>query len=117
MSSQEDTTQVLPIWQLAIPLPAVLMITVSLYMIILGIGLWIHYCLKDSCTFDCGDCCPDISVCEQCFRLAEMCDCQLPTVGSFLPQSCPSPSCTNRDYACTCQCTSFNCLCFEIRIT
>lgn len=38
--------QVLPVWRLAIPLPAVLIITVSLYMIVLGIGLWIRYCLK-----------------------------------------------------------------------
>lgn len=38
--------QVLPVWGLAIPLPAVLMITLSLYMIVLGIGLWIRSCLK-----------------------------------------------------------------------
>lgn len=39
-------SQVLPIWGLAIPLPAVLMITLSLYMVVLGIGLWIRSCLK-----------------------------------------------------------------------
>lgn len=38
--------QVLPVWGLAIPLPAVLMITVGLYMMVLGVGLWIRYCLK-----------------------------------------------------------------------
>lgn len=43
--------QVLPVWRLAIPLPAVLMITVSLYMIVLGIGLWIRYCLKVGALF------------------------------------------------------------------
>uniref|UniRef100_A0A672GSJ3 Uncharacterized protein n=1 Tax=Salarias fasciatus TaxID=181472 RepID=A0A672GSJ3_SALFA len=72
----------------------------------------------------------DVSVCEQCFRLAEMCDCSLPTVGSLLPASCPAPSVSERrpvslrpcprwDCACTCQppeCESCNCLCFEIRI-
>ncbi|XP_069021343.1 uncharacterized protein [Embiotoca jacksoni] len=111
--------QVLPIWQLAIPLPAVLMITVGLYMVVLGIGLWIRYCLKDCCSLPCADCCPDVSVCELCFRLAEMCDCRLPSLASVLPDSCPSPSCAKWDCACTCQppeCESCNCLCFEIRI-
>ncbi|XP_047213368.1 uncharacterized protein LOC124864495 isoform X1 [Girardinichthys multiradiatus] len=84
--------QVLPIWGLAIPLPAVMMITVSLYMVVLGVGLWIRYCLKDYCSLGCGSCCPNISVCEQCFRLAVMCDCRLPGVSSFLPDSCSSPS-------------------------
>lgn len=39
-------SQVLAIWELAIPLPAVMLITVSLYILLLGIGLWIRYCLK-----------------------------------------------------------------------
>lgn len=42
--------QVLPVWGLAIPLPAVLMITLSLYMVVLGIGLWIRSCLKVGAT-------------------------------------------------------------------
>ncbi|XP_030264619.1 uncharacterized protein si:ch211-198p11.6 [Sparus aurata] len=112
--------QVLPVWGLAIPLPAVLMITLSLYMIVLGIGLWIRSCLKDRCSLDCGDCCPNISLCEQCFRLAEMCNCSLPTVNScWRETSCPPSNCANWDCACTCQppeCDSCNCLCFEIRI-
>uniref|UniRef100_A0A1A8GDX0 Uncharacterized protein n=1 Tax=Nothobranchius korthausae TaxID=1143690 RepID=A0A1A8GDX0_9TELE len=111
--------QVLPVWGLAIPLPAVLMITVGLYMMVLGLGLWIRYCLKDYCSFECANCCPDISISEQCFRVAEMCDCRLPNIHSFLPNSCSSPSCINMDCACTCQppeCDSCNCLCFEIRI-
>lgn len=41
-----SVVQVLPIWGLSIPLPAVLMITVGLYMLVLGIGLWVRYCLK-----------------------------------------------------------------------
>ncbi|XP_047427055.1 guanine nucleotide-binding protein subunit gamma 4 [Mugil cephalus] len=111
--------EVLPIWQLAIPLPAVLMITVSLYMVVLVIGLWIRYCLKDSCSSECSDCCPDISLCEQCFRLAEACECSLLTFGAMCNNSCASPSCFKWDCACTCQppeCESCNCLCFEIRI-
>ncbi|XP_037544705.1 uncharacterized protein si:ch211-198p11.6 [Nematolebias whitei] len=111
--------QVLPVWGLAIPLPAVLMITVGLYMMVLGVGLWIRYCLKDQCSVHCPCCCPNISMCEQCFRLAEKCDCRLPTVRSFLPDVCSSPSCVHMDCTCTCQppeCNSCNCLCFEIRI-
>ncbi|XP_036003601.1 uncharacterized protein si:ch211-198p11.6 isoform X1 [Fundulus heteroclitus] len=111
--------QVLPIWGLAVPLPAVMMITISLYMVLLGVGLWIRSCLKDYCSLGCGACCPDVSVCEQCFRLAEACDCRLPAISSFLPASFSSPSCINMDCACTCQppdCQSCNCLCFEIRI-
>ncbi|XP_040919106.1 uncharacterized protein si:ch211-198p11.6 isoform X1 [Toxotes jaculatrix] len=119
MSSHQETVQVLHIWELALPLPAVLIITVSFYMVVLGIGLWIRFCLKDRCSSECGDCCPNISICEQCFRLAEMCDCRLPTMRSCLTNSCPSPTCVKWDCACTCQppeCESCNCLCFEIRI-
>uniref|UniRef100_A0A8C7XHP8 Uncharacterized protein n=1 Tax=Oryzias sinensis TaxID=183150 RepID=A0A8C7XHP8_9TELE len=75
---------------------------------------------------ECGGCCPDVSLCENCLRLAEMCNCHLPAVGSFLPNPCLSPNvsdqsavCVNLDCACTCQppeCESCNCLCFEIRI-
>ncbi|CAJ1075930.1 SCO-spondin [Xyrichtys novacula] len=128
MSSQENTILVLPIWGLAIPLPAVLMITVVLYMIVLGIGLWIRYCLKDRCSCDCGDCCPDISFCEQCFRLAEICHCNMPTTKSCWKDcpSCPAcPSCSSCSpcscWDCPCsfqppECDSCHCLCFEIRI-
>ncbi|RVE69932.1 hypothetical protein OJAV_G00083000 [Oryzias javanicus] len=112
--------QVLPIWGLAIPLPAVMIITVSLYMVLVGIGFWIRYCLKDRCSSECGGCCPDVSLCENCLRLAEMCNCRLPAVRSFLPNPCLLPNpCVNLDCACTCQppeCESCNCLCFEIRI-
>lgn len=38
--------QVLPVWGLAIPLPAVLMITLGIYMMVLGVGLWIRFWLK-----------------------------------------------------------------------
>lgn len=38
--------QALPIWGLAIPLPAVLIITLSLYLVVLGIGFWLRSCLK-----------------------------------------------------------------------
>ncbi|CAN9505069.1 unnamed protein product [Ophioblennius macclurei] len=108
-----------PVWDLSIPLPAVMIITVSLYMILVGISFWVRYCLQDKCSTDCCACCPDVPVCELCFRLAETCDCSLPAVGALLPTSCPAPSCPRWDCACTCQppeCESCNCLCFEIRI-
>ncbi|KAG7504263.1 hypothetical protein JOB18_004728 [Solea senegalensis] len=119
MSTHTETTTVLHIWELAVPLPAVLMITVTFYMMLMGVGLWIRFCLKDRCSAECGDCGPDISISEQCFRLAETCDCRPPTVRSCLNHSCPSPTCLMWDCACTCQppeCESCNCLCFEIRI-
>lgn len=50
---------------------------------------------KDRCSSECGDCCPNISVCEQCFRLAEVCDCQVRTMHSCWTKSCPSPSVSN----------------------
>uniref|UniRef100_A0A3Q1J782 Uncharacterized protein n=1 Tax=Anabas testudineus TaxID=64144 RepID=A0A3Q1J782_ANATE len=86
---------------------------------------------QDRCSSECGDCCPNISVCEQCLRLAEICDCRLPTMRSCLSNSCPSSTVSKPlnpllllskfswDCACTCQppnCESCNCLCFEIRI-
>ncbi|XP_035471885.1 guanine nucleotide-binding protein subunit gamma 4 [Scophthalmus maximus] len=109
----------LNIWELAIPLPAVLIITVVFYLVAMAIGLWIRVCVKDRCAPDCGDCCPNISVCDRCFSLAETCDCRLPTMRSCRASSCPSPACLNWDCACTCQppeCESCNCLCCEIRI-
>ncbi|XP_042249356.1 uncharacterized protein si:ch211-198p11.6 [Thunnus albacares] len=117
--AQTETMQVLPAWELAIPLPAVIIIAVSLYMIVLGIVLWIRSCLEGRCSSTCGDCCPDISLCEQCLRLAEICDFKPPNLRSYLSKNCPSPTCVKWDCACTCQppeCDSCNCLCFEIRI-
>ncbi|XP_060921850.1 uncharacterized protein si:ch211-198p11.6 [Labrus mixtus] len=126
MSSQKQTIQVLPVWGLAIPLPAVLMITVSLYMIVLGVGLWIRYCLKDRCSCNCCDCCPDISLCEQCFKLSEMCNCNMPDMKTCWEKCPPFPSCDCWHNSCSCErdlcscrppeCDSCHCLCFEITI-
>lgn len=41
--------QGLPVWGFAIPLPAVLLITLALYVLVLGLGLWIRLCLKVGC--------------------------------------------------------------------
>ncbi|XP_046894562.1 uncharacterized protein si:ch211-198p11.6 isoform X1 [Hypomesus transpacificus] len=113
---------VLPIWGLALPLPAVLLIAVGLYMILLAMVLWFRHCLKDHCCSECGECCPNIAPFEYCIACAESCDCRFPSLRSFLDQMCPSPSSLQWpawDCACTCQapeCESCNCLCFEIKV-
>ncbi|KAM7387563.1 hypothetical protein PAMA_009943 [Pampus argenteus] len=69
--AHKEMMQVLPVWELAIPLPAVIMITVSLYMIILGIGLWIRSCLK-CVKWDCACTCqpPECDSCNcLCFEI------------------------------------------------
>lgn len=38
--------QAVPVWALSLPLPAVVMIAVGLYMIFLATVLWCHHCLK-----------------------------------------------------------------------
>eukprot|EP00066_Takifugu_rubripes_P026349 XP_011615615.1 PREDICTED: uncharacterized protein LOC105418267 [Takifugu rubripes] len=82
--------QALPIWGLAIPLPAVLIITLSLYLVVLGIGFWLRSCLKERCSSWCDDCCPDMSpASEQCCRLVEMCDCKMPSMNSYWTTDCP----------------------------
>ncbi|XP_061159102.1 uncharacterized protein si:ch211-198p11.6 isoform X2 [Syngnathus typhle] len=108
-----------PVLGLAVPLPAIIMAGVTLYMLVLALVLWIRFCLKERCPPLCGSCCPDFSVWDQCFRLAQSCDCRLPTLRSCLMDAGSPPSCSSWDCACTCQppeCESCNCLCFEIRI-
>uniref|UniRef100_A0A3Q2Q1J1 Uncharacterized protein n=1 Tax=Fundulus heteroclitus TaxID=8078 RepID=A0A3Q2Q1J1_FUNHE len=106
--------QVLPIWGLAVPLPAVMMITISLYMVLLGVGLWIRSCLKVG---------PAGPMKHLVFR-RWTCPGSDPFQTSdggpvqVLTRSRPQ-TCINMDCACTCQppdCQSCNCLCFEIRI-
>ncbi|KAJ8347346.1 hypothetical protein SKAU_G00287470 [Synaphobranchus kaupii] len=109
---------VLSVWSLSIPLPAVLLIAASFYLLMLLVALWCRHCLKAQCSPDCCDCCANISPCEYCLACAESCDCRPPSLRSCLNQTCPSPSCTMWDCACTCQppdCESVNCLCFEIK--
>ncbi|XP_019906217.1 uncharacterized protein si:ch211-198p11.6 isoform X1 [Esox lucius] len=116
-------TSVLPVWGLALPLPAVLMIVVGVYMLFLAMALWFRQCLKEQCSPECGDCCPNIAPCDYCLECAESCNCRTPSMRSCLDQTCPStcpslPNCAMWDCACTCQppeCESFNCLCFEIK--
>uniref|UniRef100_A0A3Q3MUH4 Uncharacterized protein n=1 Tax=Mastacembelus armatus TaxID=205130 RepID=A0A3Q3MUH4_9TELE len=88
-------------------------------MIIIFVAVLFFSLPKDHCSSKCGNCCPSIPICEQCFRVAEICDCRLPTMHSCLRDSCTPLTCNKWDCACTCQppeCDSCNCLCFEIRI-
>ncbi len=60
--------QVLPVWALAIPLPAVLLITLSLYMVVLGVGLWIRTCLKVAAAAAASVTCKHTKHITQCFH-------------------------------------------------
>ncbi|XP_076851798.1 uncharacterized protein LOC143503690 [Brachyhypopomus gauderio] len=107
-----------PSWALPLPLPAVVMVTVGLYMLLLAGVLWCHRCLRPQCSSQCADCCPGVSAFERCYVCAQSCDCRPPNLHACLDHSCPSPSCVVWDCACTCQppeCDSVNCICFEIK--
>uniref|UniRef100_A0A3P8VJI8 Uncharacterized protein n=1 Tax=Cynoglossus semilaevis TaxID=244447 RepID=A0A3P8VJI8_CYNSE len=90
---------------LAVPLPAVLMITVTLYMMLLGLGLWIRFCLKVGAG----------AAAIMTWLLSHSSISSTVTVLVNLTDLI----CGKWDCACTCQppeCESCNCLCFEIRI-
>uniref|UniRef100_A0A665SYS8 Uncharacterized protein n=1 Tax=Echeneis naucrates TaxID=173247 RepID=A0A665SYS8_ECHNA len=104
--------QVLQVWELAIPLPAVMIIIVSFYMMALGIGLWIRLCLKVGAgkSFSSG------AVTQS--RETMLLHLYAPKSACYRP-IISYPQCEKWDCACTCQppeCESCNCLCFEIRI-
>ncbi|XP_048053161.1 uncharacterized protein si:ch211-198p11.6 [Megalobrama amblycephala] len=112
------SVKAVPVWALSLPLPAIVMISVGIYMIVLAAVLWCHHCLKAKCDPQCSDCCAGFSPCEYCLVCAQSCDCRPPSMRSCLDYSCPSPNCAMWDCACTCQppeCDSINCFCFEIK--
>ncbi|KAJ8253568.1 hypothetical protein COCON_G00201800 [Conger conger] len=109
---------VFSVWALSIPLPAVLIIAVSFYLLMLVIALWCRHCFKAQCSPWSCDCCSSLQPGEYCLACAESCDCQPPSLRSCLNHTCTPPSCAMWDCACTCQppdCESINCLCFEIK--
>ncbi|XP_036445857.1 uncharacterized protein si:ch211-198p11.6 [Colossoma macropomum] len=111
-------TMAVPLWALSLPLPAIVMISIGLYMLFLAGVLWCHHCLKAQCDPQCTNCCPSVSPFEYCHMCAQSCDCRPPSLRSCLDYSCPSPNCVMWDCACTCQppeCDSINCFCFEIK--
>uniref|UniRef100_A0A3B3ZUJ4 Uncharacterized protein n=1 Tax=Periophthalmus magnuspinnatus TaxID=409849 RepID=A0A3B3ZUJ4_9GOBI len=101
----------LQVWQLALPLPAIFLITVGLYMLLLGTALWLRYCLKVEHTHT-----HNYQTMWEHYNIDR-------NMGPFNIQSLIwvvlCQQCSNLDCACTCQppeCDTCNCLCFEIRI-
>ncbi|KAG5263208.1 hypothetical protein AALO_G00283790 [Alosa alosa] len=134
---------VIPVWALSLPLPAVLLVAVCAYMLVLWVALWSRHCFKVECGPDCCSCCGSVSVCDYCMLCAETWNCTVPSLRMCLDASCPAPACPqcscpqcscpdpscpqcsppswpcgNMDLSCTCQrpqCDMINCFCFEIR--
>ncbi|XP_053551262.1 uncharacterized protein LOC128642506 [Bombina bombina] len=118
--------------ELSIPLPAVILLAVSLYLIVLFFLLLIHQCLQAR------DCCPscfgwqkvgELGLCDMCISCAQTCDCRMPSPAHVMDSCCPSnpscPSCSGLsccplcDFACTYQppdCNPINCICCEIKL-
>ncbi|XP_077589846.1 uncharacterized protein LOC144208065 isoform X2 [Stigmatopora nigra] len=113
---------VVPVLGLAMPLPAIIMLAILIYMLLLAVVVWIRFCFKERCSWDCGPCCPccpNFSMWDRCYQLAQSCDCNPPTLRSCLKDVGLPAVCSKWDCACMCQppeCESCNCLCFEIRI-
>ncbi|XP_063050124.1 uncharacterized protein si:ch211-198p11.6 [Engraulis encrasicolus] len=82
-----------PLWALSVPLPAVVLMAVCAYMLLLGVALWGRHCLKVECGAECCACCDSVSVCDYCLTCAEACDVSVPSVRSCLDACCPSNSC------------------------
>ncbi|KAK3553187.1 hypothetical protein QTP86_031764, partial [Hemibagrus guttatus] len=111
-------SKAVPLWALSLPLPAIILISVGLYMLFLAGVLWCHHCLKTQCNPQCTNCCPSVSPFEYCHMCAQSCDCRPPSLHTCLDHSCPSPNCAMWDCTCTPQppqCDSINCLCCEIK--
>ncbi|XP_072272859.1 uncharacterized protein [Pyxicephalus adspersus] len=116
---------------LSIPLPGIIFLSVSLYLIALIFLLLIHQCVQAQ---GCCPCCMgwqkvgDWGFCDACESCAQACDCKVPTVTQCMDNCCPSkPTCTScRDvsccpcgFACVYQppdCTIINCICCEIKL-
>nr|XP_048310879.1 keratin-associated protein 4-3 [Myodes glareolus] len=119
---------------LLLPIPAIVFITVGVYLLLLGLVLLTRHCLlAQGCCTDCSSPCrkQTASESQDCFwNCAEACDFPLPSPAHYLDACCPHPSeagwaprcpqcCPLCDCACACQlpdCQSLNCLCFEIKL-
>ncbi|KAM5152657.1 uncharacterized protein ACMZJ9_010781 isoform 2-T2 [Mantella aurantiaca] len=116
---------------LSIPLPGIIFLAVSLYLVALLFLLLIHQCLQAQ---GCCPCClgwqkvGDWGVCDACESCAQSCDCRVPTLTQCMDRCCPSkPTCSGcRDapccpcgFACVYQppdCSIINCICCEIKL-
>lgn len=77
-------------------------VTVSVWQGFIRQTFWNHIFIvnafsppQDRCSSECSNCCSNVSVCDECYRLGQMCDCRLPTMGSCLSNSCPSSTVSN----------------------
>ncbi|KAM5227365.1 uncharacterized protein ACOB6Z_016371 [Ctenodactylus gundi] len=119
---------------LLLPIPAIVFITVGIYLLLLGLVLLIRHCLlAQGCCQDCSSPCRKQGASgpqDCCWNCAEACDFPLSSPARYLDACCPQPSeadwaprcprcCPLCDCACACQlpdCQSLNCLCFEIKL-
>ncbi|XP_068099911.1 uncharacterized protein [Hyperolius riggenbachi] len=120
-----------PASQLSIPIPGIIFLAVSIYIIVLIFILLVHQCLQAR------GCCPscmgwqkvgEFGFCDACESCAQSCDCRVPSVTQCLDNCCPSkPACSGcRDvsccpcgFACIYQppdCSIINCICCEIKL-
>ncbi|XP_075037535.1 uncharacterized protein LOC142098601 [Mixophyes fleayi] len=120
-----------PVSELSIPLPGVIFLSVSLYLIVLLFLLLIHQCLQArGC---CATCMGwqkvgELGVCDLCMSCAQSCDCRIPTTKQCMDSCCPSkptcPACRDVSgcpcgFACVYQppdCSIINCICCEIKL-
>ncbi|XP_053326587.1 uncharacterized protein LOC128501210 [Spea bombifrons] len=126
------STPAAAISELSIPLPGVIFLAVSLYLIVLLFLVLLHQCLQAR------GCCPsclgwqkvgELGVCDTCVSCAQSCDCRVPSATQCMDSCCPTkPGCGDCrglsrcplcDVACTCQppdCNLINCFCCEIKL-
>ncbi|KAM9305376.1 uncharacterized protein PAF06_013923 [Gastrophryne carolinensis] len=98
---------------LSIPLPGIILLAISAYIIVLLFLLLIHQCLRAR------GCCPScmgwqkvggLGLCDACESCAQSCDCRVPTVARCMDSCCPSkPTCSCcHDVSC-CPCEASCC--------
>ncbi|XP_059888019.1 uncharacterized protein [Globicephala melas] len=119
---------------LLLPIPAIVVLAVGIYLLLLGLVLLTRHCLlAQGCCTDCSSPCRKQGASKPqdcCWTCAEACDFPLPSPAHYLDACCPQPAesdwaprcprcCPLCDCACACQlpdCQSLNCLCFEIKL-
>ncbi|XP_043942224.1 keratin-associated protein 5-4 [Protopterus annectens] len=119
---------------LVLPVPAIIIITVGAYLLLVLIAVMVRQCLMTQGM--CVDCCScskgnQLGLSDCCLSCAETCDCQVPSMDRCLDDCCPRRKlcdignllacncCPTCDCACACQppdCETINCICFEIRM-
>nr|XP_033800230.1 uncharaterized LOC112694756 homolog [Geotrypetes seraphini]XP_033800231.1 uncharaterized LOC112694756 homolog [Geotrypetes seraphini]XP_033800232.1 uncharaterized LOC112694756 homolog [Geotrypetes seraphini]XP_033800233.1 uncharaterized LOC112694756 homolog [Geotrypetes seraphini] len=119
---------------LMLPLPAIVLLAVTAYLLFLLLVISFRQCLL--ARGFCADCCSwgkasQLGLCDCCLTCAESCDCRVPSMTRCLDSCCPrgttcdpgscltSRCCPLCDFACAYQppdCETINCICFEVRL-